>query len=172
MRLSGGTGRIVNALFARNVAGSTLGAALALDSTDTVEVLYTTIANPTLTSGSAIFISGGTVGITDTIIARYGIGISNTNGSVYENYNLFFGNSTPHVGTNGGTNDVIGGDPKFVNPPGDDYHLGAGSAGIDVGVNAGVTTDFEGDVRPFGAGYDIGYDEWIGNLLYLPLVRR
>jgi hypothetical protein len=37
-----------------------------------------------------------------------------------------------------------------------DYHLGIGSAAIDAGVDAGVTEDIDGEVRPQGAGYDIG----------------
>jgi hypothetical protein len=35
-------------------------------------------------------------------------------------------------------------------------------------VDAGVTTDIDGDVRPQGGGYDIGADEW-GTLIYLHL---
>ena len=35
----------------------------------------------------------------------------------------------------------------------------SGSAAIDAGVNAGVTTDIDGDARPLGSTYDIGYDE-------------
>ena len=52
--------------------------------------------------------------------------------------------------------------PNFFNPPGDDYQLITGSPAIDVGVNVGVVTDFEGSLRPVGAGYDIGYDEYSG----------
>jgi hypothetical protein len=41
------------------------------------------------------------------------------------------------------------------------YHLQAGSAAIDAGVNAGVLVDLDGDTRPLGAGYDIGADEFV-----------
>ena len=77
-------------------------------------------------------------------------------GTAYENYNLFYVNGTNHVGSTGGTNDVVSGDPRFVDPSGDDYHLGAGSAAIDVGVDVGVTSDLDGDPRPRGGGFDIG----------------
>ena len=52
-------------------------------------------------------------------------------------------------------------DPAFVDPDNGDYRIGAGSAAIDAGVDAGVTTDIDGETRPFGAGYDIGADEWV-----------
>lgn len=39
------------------------------------------------------------------------------------------------------------------------FHLQAGSAAIDTGIDAGVSVDLDGDVRPQGGGYDIGADE-------------
>jgi hypothetical protein len=50
---------------------------------------------------------------------------------------------------------TVSGDPKLTA----DDHLGTGSAALDAGVDAGLTDDFEGDVRPSGAGFDIGADE-------------
>lgn len=54
----------------------------------------------------------------------------------------------------------------------DDYHLGLGSAATDAGVDVGVTRDFDGDLRPDGSGFDIGFDEQFRNprFLYLPLI--
>jgi hypothetical protein len=43
---------------------------------------------------------------------------------------------------------------------------------MEVGINAGVPSDFEGDSRPQGIGFDIGYDELRRSLIYLPLVVR
>lgn len=63
------------------------------------------------------------------------------------------------------------GNPKFVNPALDNEHLQLGSAALNTGVNAGVATDFDGQPRPAGPGFDIGYDEFYFNL-YLPLVAR
>jgi hypothetical protein len=51
-------------------------------------------------------------------------------------------------------------DPAFVDPDAVDYHLGASSAAIDAGVNAGVHTDIDGEPRPLGQGYDLGADEF------------
>jgi hypothetical protein len=75
---------------------------------------------------------------------------------------------------------VVAGAPTFVaiNPLGGDpkldatYHLQAGSAAINVGVNAGVTSDIDGDPRPIGALPDVGADEYRLLFAYLPLVLR
>lgn len=67
--------------------------------------------------------------------------------------------------------DEITGDPRFVDPADGDFHIGAGSAAIDAGVDAGVTTDIDGDPRPIGPTSDVGADEWCLRV-YLPLVMR
>lgn len=63
----------------------------------------------------------------------------------------------------GGWNGIgnIDANPLLVDPGNDDYHLGAGSPCIDTGTSEGAPeTDFEGDPRPWGAGYDMGADEY------------
>jgi hypothetical protein len=63
------------------------------------------------------------------------------------------------------------GDPFFVSSPVRNYHLSTGSAAIDKGssaVNTVVTTDFDGNVRPQGSGYDIGAFESSGITLTPP----
>ena len=50
-------------------------------------------------------------------------------------------------------------DPLFIGAG--DYHLTAGSPCIDAGIDVGVYNDIGGDVRPYGAGFDIGADEVI-----------
>jgi len=52
------------------------------------------------------------------------------------------------------------GDPGFAAPDAGDYHLGPSSGAIDLGVDAGVTRDWDGDLRPVGKGYDLGADEF------------
>jgi len=58
----------------------------------------------------------------------------------------------------------ISADPLFVNPEGGDYHLRAGSPCVDAGDPAGVPRappdDMDGELRPYGAGVDIGADEY------------
>ena len=167
--LATGSGRIVNALFARNVALDNAGAAMHLLPTGTLQILHTTVGAPTLANGDAIRIDSGSVTVRDTIVTRHAIGLNRLGGAVFEDYNLFFGNSLNTFGTSGGSHDVFG-DPAFVNAAADNYHLGQNSAAIDAGVDAGVYTDIDGQARPFGAGFDIGYDEAVIYPLFLPLV--
>lgn len=150
-------GRLVNALFASNSALSD-GTDLYLDSPGNVVVLHSTIANPTFGSGAGIYVSAGTVGITNTIVTSHSIGIQRAGGLVYEDYNLFSGDAVNTIGTVGGGNSFTGA-PAFIDSSSDDYHLADTSAAIDAGVDAAVTSDFEGDARPQINGFDIGYDE-------------
>ena len=84
------------------------------------------------------------------------------------NSTLWYSNSTNYDGNVVHT-DVYTGDPAFAT---DGYHLSYGSAAMDQGVNAGVTTDVDGESRPQGDGYDLGADELRLWNLYLPLVIR
>jgi len=172
----GSGSRIVNALFTENSAGSS-GTALSVESCSSVEILQSTIADTIVNARSAIYIPWACIsfGMTNTIIASHTVGIEQaTNATVYEDYNLFFGNMTNISGTvSGGTHDVYG-DPNFANPALGNYHIISPSAAIDAGINVGVATDRDGIPRPIGAGYDIGAYEYINftSHVYLPLIRR
>jgi hypothetical protein len=170
--VAAGDGRIVNSLFARNVALDSAGMAMHLLPTGTLQILFTTVAAPQLTTGDAVRVDSGNVTLKDTIITHHAIGLNRLGGNVFEDYNLFFGNSIGKFGTiTGGTHDVSG-DPLFVDPNVDNYHLKSGSAAIDAGTDTGVYTDIDGQTRPQDMGFDIGFDEvWI-QALYLPLVQR
>jgi hypothetical protein len=51
--------------------------------------------------------------------------------------------------------------PLFVNPAGANFHLQSGSPAINSGTSLNApTTDFDGNSRPQGAGYDIGAYEY------------
>ena len=51
----------------------------------------------------------------------------------------------------------IDADPRFVSPETGDFRLQAGSPAIDTGSGTGAPRiDYEGRVRPIGAGYDMG----------------
>jgi predicted outer membrane repeat protein len=170
-----GDGRIANSLFAGNQATNGVGEALLLGPGGRVDVLHNTLAGTGAPGGAAIEVLTGTVGITNTLITRHTVGISNTGGVVSQDYNLFFGIGTRTLGLVAGGAHSFSGNPLFAAPWLDDYHLSPGSAAIDAGTNAGVAVDFEGEARPQNHGYDIGYDEiliapefW----MYLPAVRK
>jgi predicted outer membrane repeat protein len=163
--------RIVNALFAENTA-SIDGAAIAIDSMGQHEILQSTIAGSSPITKPAISVLTGTLYLTNTIIANHTVGISNTGGTVYEDYNLFFNTVANTVDVITGAHSLIG-DPKFVDPLNGDYHLQFGSAAIDHGVDAGVYADLDGNPRPGGAGFDIGAYEYQSiKVLYLPLIYK
>ena len=170
--LSAGALSVTNALFARNYSGSGRGAAMVFGASGGGTLRHSTIASPTLASGSAVIALVGTLNITNTIIASHSIGISRTSGIVNENFNLFFANTTDRVaGISAGANTIYA-NPAFAQPAADNYHLSAASAARDTGVNIGIGVDFDGDARPIGPGFDIGFDETPWRPAFIPLVLR
>jgi hypothetical protein len=111
---------------------------------------------------------------------RAGITVTSGNGATLE-ATLWgagvWGNGTDWGGEGAvttGTRNVWG-DPRFVDPDAGDYHLAPGSWAIDRGVDAGVTTDIDGDPRPGGCRPDVGADEVAGGAChchYLPAIMR
>ena len=158
-----GNTQVANALFAGNSA-TTNGAALYLTAAAagrTATILHTTIGSPSLGAAQAIYV-GGTSGVTtdikNTIITGYVVGIQQAAGTVTAQNTLFHGNTTD-IGGTVTNNAPVYADPLFVDPANGAYHLGPDSPAVDAGIDAGVTTDYDGDTRPQGYGYDIGYDE-------------
>lgn len=170
MFVNDGSVDAANVLWANNQAGGG-GAAIRLSGG---RLRHVTIARPTQGNGSALLMTGGTAGITDTIIAGYTVGISQTGGTLSADYNLLF-TTTPTQTAGGalnwGAHNLVNANPRFVNPAAGDYHLAAGSPAIDAGTNVGVTLDLDGIARPQGKGYDLGAYEY-RSIVYLPLVLR
>jgi hypothetical protein len=162
----GSTFTLTNNIIAGNQAGY-WGGALRVTGTSvhpsTGTLLHNTVANNVGISNEGLYIRNYvTLDLTNNIIAGHTEGITNTNpanSTVTADYTLFDSNDTDYGSGVISTNEVSG-DPAFVAPATDDYHILLGSAAIDQGVDAGVVDDIDGDPRPLVAGYDIGADEW------------
>jgi threonine dehydrogenase-like Zn-dependent dehydrogenase len=158
------TTRVVNSLFSRNTASTGNGDAINLiESTfysPIVDVIFTTIASPTVSTGKALVAGKGTINITNTIIASHTVGIGQTGSAIVNsNYNLFFSNGADTAGsvTSGANN--VNGDPAFANPATDDYRIPLTSPAVNAGIDLGISNDYFGNARPYGAGVDIGFNE-------------
>jgi hypothetical protein len=132
-------------------------------------LLHTTIANNTAVGGSGVYVTSNsmfgasTVLMTNTVLVSQTVGINvDSDNQATLNGVLWFGNgaNTGGGGTLTITHATIG-NPAFAS---DGYHLTAASAAIDHGVDAGITTDIDGQPRPWGCGFDLGADEYERNL--------
>ncbi|MCP4538623.1 MAG: hypothetical protein GY832_15930, partial [Chloroflexi bacterium] len=110
----------------------------------------------------------------NNLISGHTLGISVTNASlstVTMDHTLWYNNTTDYSSGVTHTNDRSG-DPLFVDPAAWDFHIGSGSVAIDQGTSAGVTSDWDGDTRPQGSGYDIGADEYASTSAYSVNAQR
>jgi hypothetical protein len=133
-----------------------------------LQMLHTTLARNGGGDGSGLYVNDpgmpGTqaqVTISNSIVTSHTLGIVVTErNTVTLNATLWYANSGGNwtgTGTLTHTHDHTG-DPAFT---ADGYHLTWGSAAVDRGVNAGVTTDIDGEPRPADGGYDLGADELV-----------
>ena len=135
---------------------------------------HNTLAHNTGGDGSGVYVTDysgtySTVVLTDTILVSHTVGIMVTaRNTATLNTTLWYANGTNYGGNVNHTNGHSG-NPAFNT---DGYHLTSGSAAIDQGVDAGVSTDIDGDARPQGSGYDIGADEFTLRYIYLPLIMN
>jgi parallel beta-helix repeat protein len=159
--------------------------------TSSPRLLHTTLARNSGGDGSAVFVAPGsdwdrlysTVAMTNTILVNHAVGIDVTAGNTATLESTLWGAGAWANGTDWGGGGTIStgtvnlwGNPDFLDPDSGDYHIGPDSVALDVGVNAGVATDVDGQTRPYGHGYDIGADEYWPSVedkyIYLPLVLR
>jgi hypothetical protein len=102
--------------------------------------------------------------MTNTILSGHSIGISIVGGCTATVDGVLWHNTPLTLSCPISATVIISnqcnGDPVFVDPANRDYHLGSGSAAIDRGLTTDVTTDIDGDSRPYGLLPDLGADEW------------
>jgi len=152
--------RLINVLFAENTATSK-GAAIHIERGELIEIIHSTLANATMQTGASIYVEDGTTMISNTLISSHTIGIQKVHGTVTDSHTLFSNVTKPYSGTIAIDPNSITGTAVFIDSASGNYHLETGSAGInasDLSV-LGVTEDTDGELRPQGVGYDIGYDE-------------
>jgi len=156
-----------------NVLARSANAGVYVNGDAPVNVVHNTIASPTVGGGVGIRVLTGTVWVTNTIVANYTTGISNTGGLASEDYNLFAGTVVTTAGSvASGGNSLSDANAGFIDPANDDYSLRSTSDAVDSGVDAGVTVDIDGISRPQRAGYDIGAFEVVDYYIYLPVVLK
>jgi hypothetical protein len=107
------------------------------------------------------------VALTNTVLVSQTVGVTVTAGSTARLEATLWGSGDWGNGQDwGGAGSVITGtinrwgNPRFVDPAAGDYHIAAGSAALDTGVDAGIGVDMDGQVRPVGTGVDLGADEF------------
>ena len=83
-------------------------------------------------------------------------------------YNLIFPNKNGFTENHG----INGLNPRFINAEGSDFHLSSNSPAIDAGtMQSGFNDDYDGNVRPSGAEWDIGAfeSEYKGTANLIPI---
>jgi putative cofactor-binding repeat protein len=177
--LNGTTGPgLTNNVVADNHLGSSgNGSGLFLYDTD-LHLLHTTLANNTGGAGQGVYaLAGATVEMTNTILVGHAVGVHafGTDTTIDLEATLWWDTATWALATNGGAVNPQAPNwhaaPGFVDAEDGDYHLGVGSAAVDVGMNISVSSDIDGDARPIGPAPDLGADEaWAPT--FLPLILR
>jgi len=149
---------MVNTVIVDNQA-SLHGSGLYIIPFSPARAFHTTIARNTGGDGSGVYASFSTVAMTNTILVNQTVGITATSETMVTLNGVLWHSNAANTGGAATFNvtNALTGTPAFA---ADGYHLTAASIAIDHGVNAGVTTDIDGEPRPMGAGYDLGADEY------------
>ncbi|MDY0020040.1 MAG: DUF1565 domain-containing protein, partial [Anaerolineae bacterium] len=155
---------LTNNIIARNTAIA--GSGVCVYASPSIEFKYTTFAQ---NSGIGLYIGDSsidtrTVAVVTNTIFSGGTGIAVDGGATALLEGTLWQNTDQDWWIEGGSILITGthnywGDPDFVDPDAWDYHIGLNSAALNRGVDAGVYSDFEGDMRPMRGGYDLGADE-------------
>jgi hypothetical protein len=145
-------------------------------------LLHTTIANNTGGNGTgilaiAVSTDPSVLNMKNTIVVSQTIGVAVDSGSPQNLATLdgvlWWANGANKTGTAFIFHETTG-DPAFVDPSSDDFHISPTSAAIDNGIDTDVTLDF--DSEPRFVPPDLGADEfWLPDSLrqlFLPLIRR
>ncbi|NIO71782.1 MAG: DUF11 domain-containing protein, partial [Anaerolineae bacterium] len=169
--LNGSAATLTNNVVADNQA-NTAGSGLYMWASSP-RLLHTTIARNSGGDGSGVVVDATqsvgyqTAALTNTILVSHTVGITVTAGNMATLERTLWGSGAwANLADTGGAGIIYTGtynytgDPAFVDPDGGNYHIGAASAAIDEGMDAGVTVDIDGESRPVGTDPDLGADEF------------
>jgi uncharacterized repeat protein (TIGR01451 family) len=159
---------LTNTMVIDNQAGTSGGGIL--DWAGSMQLVHSTIvSNRSLDNGSGVYLlGGGSAVLTNTILVDHSVGVYANGDTMASLKSTLWGSgewandtdwSGPGIITHA---DDYWGDPTFVDPEADDFHIGSSSAAVDQGADAGVDHDIDGDPRPVpvGGGFDLGADEY------------
>jgi hypothetical protein len=121
----------------------------------------------------ALTTDGGSATLTNTIIVTHSVG-GLAGPSIEADYALVVNSGMP-CSSGAVCRNIFTGNPRFIDAPGGDCHIGPDSAAIDVGTPAGVGKDMDNEPR-LGIP-DLGADEYwapdaIWYSVHLPIARR
>jgi len=151
-----------------NMSGSAIRA-----DTSNPRLIHNTIAHNTGGNGSGVSLYAfqglnSQAAFTNTILVSHlcAIRVTSDGAAALLNGVLWYNNAM-NVNVGGGATLTVmnpyEGNPAFA---ADGYHLTSGSAAIDQGVATTIDDDIDGQVRPQGAGPDLGADEYaVGNIV-------
>jgi parallel beta-helix repeat protein len=173
MYLGFSDGRLINNIIADNRADG-VGGGLYAEASH-LHLFHTTIAHNSSADSSGMYVTNdelgySTLSLTNTILVSQSVGITVTAGNTASlNSVLWYDNGadTGGAGVITVSNEYTG-NPAFVH---NKYRLTVNSAAINKGINAGVATDIDGQVRD--AAPDLGADEYLPTVpTYLPVILR
>ena len=153
-----GTVTIVNTIVAQNGTTSSSIGGIRLDNPFAPSIVHDTIAYNQNSSGSLSapgLQCNSSLTVTNLIFADNGtLGERPYSSLVAPTHSLFEGSTAPQgMGNRTGS-------AAFVDVTAGDFHILSSSAAIDAAATSSVNVDIDGDVRPYGAGPDIGADEY------------
>ena len=150
-------GQMINNVIVDNQAGG-IGAGLYSSGT-APSMTHTTIARNTGGDGTGLYLTQETeLALTNTILVDQTTGLRAESGSKADLDGILWHGSTTNYSGDGTVNvsSASTGDPAFTS---DGYHISAGSAAIDAGIDAHIEEDIDGESRPNQIA-DLGADEY------------
>jgi predicted outer membrane repeat protein len=157
-----------------NTSANARGSALMLAvGTGVATLEHLTISNNTGGNGAGLQVEGGTVTMTNSIIASQVVGVCQTGGALSISGVLWSGNTGNTTGTDctltPSVDHAISGSAAFA---ADGYHITSTSFAYNTAYNSLLSDDIDGNPRPSYGQADLGADEYWLFHLWLPVLLK